>query len=400
MNPICSQLVYPVLSSLKSVYNSVFCLLHIFRFRGTRCHAKSKLADYLTVRLAPAHKSTSQSDTLLRGRSVNSNNTFQFSALLLLGYVALKPLSAIVADVTAIIKAVPVWLRDLVTADPLLMLLNPPPIPQNKGYKETPLPWRGAEPLTFRGAHQREIALQRWYADWSAFYTAENDGRLCFEDVVVWVPLIIQMLLAWLVDCGCTADILLSPGEAMKCHRLALYCSHLLMQSAKSDVVDKTIALDPAALQSLDLTSHDVAAFLKMILMVLPGGVIGNTEAYLELCALTHHSHVSARRIAVSIATLRDGRSALFIALFAAIHTLLSRSTISGDKILSAMTPIILGETAETLADLYRSAVPAFALDFARDIDVQEFALVEAYHVFEVVLRNWNEIFACFQSLY
>ncbi|KAK7206999.1 hypothetical protein BZA70DRAFT_300482 [Myxozyma melibiosi] len=380
---------------------------------------KYALADYLTRRLSPAKPITSQSDSLNPSPCPHPHR-YIFTSLLAFTFLTLKPPLLLLSDFLSLFKpASPAqsWLLSVATPLPILILLHPHPSSltfaqrtRYSSYASSLSPWCAtAELTTFRARRQREIAYERWYADWAAFYSPEHeDARLSFGRAVgVWVPLIVQMLVKYLLECAEDVDVLLARGEAVKCHRLALYCSHLLETRSSSS---STPIIDPCALSSLNLSAEDVAAFLKLVLMEVPAGVVGSADGYFAIVdAVACNSSKKDKRIAVTIATLGNPHSNLFIAILSLLHHFLSlppssssssSSFTTSSDLLQTYAPILLGAAIDPISALYRAQISAFALDFNRELDLQRFVEDHAASVFADVVGRWDAVVAAWEAVF
>ncbi|KAK9375050.1 uncharacterized protein V1513DRAFT_443572 [Lipomyces chichibuensis] len=318
-------------------------------------------------------------------------------------------LSQLSGSILRIFAASAEWVASLLRPHILKLVSEAPPAPPL--FRDLPWnkePWPAT--LTYYGERQRIKALRRWYANWSAFFAVPNEGRLEVPDHLCaapgsnsafWTPVIFQMLISHLLlHAGDGADLFTGPTQSPKLYRVAIYCADLLERTRTSNEVDKTMHLDPLILQSLNVTTRDVAAFLKILLMIFPGGVVGSIGGYIHLVQLVREG-ASDKELAMGIATLGDGRERIFISLLTMLRAIVEQTTTDADdtrrKLAEVFATLLLGDIIEALVVAYWQKM------FQTENDGSQLRYVvytEAQNVIETLLNRWEEIANCLRELY
>ncbi|KAK9352611.1 hypothetical protein V1505DRAFT_378655 [Lipomyces doorenjongii] len=318
-------------------------------------------------------------------------------------------LSQLSGSILRIFAASAEWAASLLRPHILKLVSEAPPAPPL--FRDLPWnkePWPAT--LTYYGERQRMKALNRWYANWSAFFAVPHEGRLEVPDHLcavpgstsaLWTPVIFQMLISHLLlHAGDGADLFTGPTQSSKLYRIATYCGDLLERTRTSNEVDKTMHLDPLILQSLNVTTRDVAAFLKMLLMIFPGGAIGSTEGYIHLVQLVRE-RASDKELAMGIATLGDGRERIFISLLTMLRAVVEQTTTDSAntrrKLAEVFATVLLGDIIEALVVAYWQTMFQLENDGSQ---LRYVVYTEAQNVVETLLDRWEGIARCLRELY
>ncbi|KAK9360998.1 hypothetical protein V1504DRAFT_125119 [Lipomyces starkeyi] len=318
-------------------------------------------------------------------------------------------LSQLSGSILRIFAASAEWVASLLRPHILKLVSEAPTAPPL--FRDLPWnkePWPAT--LTYYGERQRIKALKRWYADWSAFFDVPHEGRLEVPDHLctvpgsnsaLWTPVTFQMLISHLLlHAGDGADLFTGPTQSPKLYRVATYCGDLLERTRTSNKMDKTTHLDPLILQSLNVTTRDVAAFLKMLLMIFPGGVVGSTGGYIHLVQLVRE-RASDKELAMGIATVGDGRERIFISLLTMLRAVVEQTTTDAEettrKLAEVFGTVLLGDIIEALVVAYWQKM------FQTENDGSQLRYVvytEAQNVVETMLTRWEGIAKCLRELY
>ncbi|KAJ8101094.1 hypothetical protein POJ06DRAFT_250434 [Lipomyces tetrasporus] len=410
-------LLYPTIAILHHLrHPHIFCSL-----RNLKRNILFFIETEANNKLTPAKKHVSPADDFVSGTSVHTDLIpsgaylakfiISFSFMLrkyhARSYVGLSRLSG---SALRIFAASAEWAASLLRPHILKLVSQAPPAPPL--FRDLPWnkePWPAT--LTYYGERQRAKSLKRWYANWLSFFAVPHEGRLDVphhlstlpeSNSALWTPLIVQTLISHLLlHAGDGASIFTGPSRSSTLHRLATYCGDLMERTQTSNEMDKTMHLDPLVLQSLNVTTNDVAEFLKTLLMIFPGGVFGSTRGYMHLTQLVR-GRAGEKELAMGIATLGGGRERIFVSLLTMLRTVMEQSTTADvvdtrHKLGEVFGTVLLGDIIEDLVIAYWQKMSHMENGGSRLRDV---VYIEAQNTIETLLDKWVEIAKCLRELY
>ncbi|KAK9453180.1 hypothetical protein V1511DRAFT_505864 [Dipodascopsis uninucleata] len=283
---------------------------------------------------------------------------------------------------------------------------------------ESTLDYALADTFINATGYSRIATIKRWYRDWNSAFSSDHSGKIVFPSTVnptlggseaLWMPLILQILLSYMVEFPCRVDAFESPINLYNVRKLALHCRDLIEKGALNKEREVTIRLDPLSLRYMNLTSGDVCNLLKFILILLPGGAYGSLTGYYGLLD-SLHSVPNPKDTALAIAAIGHGREKLISAIFAMLRFICIKSSENHKSIrLGAVFGIILlGESVDKMINSYDLSISNRGIKVGQEIvndgltsrNIRTIIQIEATHLVSTFIDQWSDIAKHLRHLY